>query len=429
MDAALSLERHGPLGRFDAPVEAEYRRWFEQRVLPLAIAMVLASLTAWILAPFSILLSDARGVDRGWAFGVCWGINVPVLTIGTWWLLRNGGRALVTLGTLAIALTAADSLLVLGGATDATAFVFLAAGIFYGMLAPMVQLPFVQTLALAVPIFALSLVLWARQPDAAWDINQSLVIITMGISVLLMAPAMAWATERGLRGNFEDEKIIAHQRTLIRRYAPSSVVSRIELGDDTVDHPQRRKVTVFFSDVVGFTTMADRVDPEALAAIVNEYLGSLADLIEQHGGTLNEFAGDGVMAIFGAPDDLAPDDQVRAALAAAQDLQRLLPEWSKGWYQHGIVEDAKARIGINTGTVSVGTFGSTVRATYTGIGLQTNIAARVQAQAEPGGILLSNTSWHLVKDTVPCEPRGQVMVKGVHFPIELYAPLIGSAGS
>ena len=128
------------------------------------------------------------------------------------------------------------------------------------------------------------------------------------------------------------------------------------------------------------------------------------------------------MAIFGAPDELDPAEQVLAALAAARELQRSLPEWSRDWYQHGIVEDAKARIGINTGTVSVGTFGSAVRATYTGIGLQTNIAARVQAEADPGGVLLSNTSWHLVKDEVPCEPRGQVMVKGVHFPIELYAP-------
>ena len=200
-------------------------------------------------------------------------------------------------------------------------------------------------------------------------------------------------------------------------------MSRIELGDTTVDTPQRRKVTVFSSDVVGFTTLADRVDPEALAEIVNDYLGALADLIERHGGTLTEFAGDGVMAIFGAPDDLDPADQVRAAIGAARELQHSLPEWSKGWYQHGIIEDAKARVGINTGTISVGTFGSAVRATYTGMGLQTNIAARVQAEAPPGGILLSNTSWHLVKDVVACEPRGEVMVKGVHFPIGLYAPL------
>jgi class 3 adenylate cyclase len=243
------------------------------------------------------------------------------------------------------------------------------------------------------------------------------------VSISLVGPALAFTNERDLRARFLDEMTIAHQRTLIRRYAPNSVVSRIEHGDTTVDHPQRRKVTVFFSDVVGFTALADRVDPEALADIVNDYLGELSELIERHGGTLNEFAGDGVMAIFGAPDELEPADQVLRALAAARELQLSLPTWSQSWYQHGIIEDAQARVGINTGTVSVGTFGSKIRATYTGIGLQTNIAARVQAEAPPGGILLSNTSWHLVKDTVTCEPRGEVMVKGVHFPIGLYSPL------
>jgi class 3 adenylate cyclase len=168
--------------------------------------------------------------------------------------------------------------------------------------------------------------------------------------------------------------------------------------------------------------LADRLDPEALAEIVNEYLGSVAQIVERHGGTLNEFAGDGVMAIFGAPEELEPREQVRSALEAAQELQRSLPVWSQRWYELGIDQDLQARIGINTGVVSIGTFGSAVRATYTGIGLQTNIAARIQAQCDPGSVLLSKTSWHLVSDTVSCQPRGEVEVKGVHFPIAMYEP-------
>jgi class 3 adenylate cyclase len=181
-------------------------------------------------------------------------------------------------------------------------------------------------------------------------------------------------------------------------------------------------VTIFFSDLVGFTTLADRLDPEALAEIVNEYLGSVAEIIQRYDGTLNEFAGDGVMALFGAPDELDPERQVLAALATARELQESLPVWSRRWYSLGITEDLRARVGISTGAVSVGTFGSSVRATYTGIGLQTNIAARVQASCEPGRILLSGTSWHLVKDVVPCVSRGEVAVKGVHFPIAMYEP-------
>ncbi|MEO6606208.1 MAG: adenylate/guanylate cyclase domain-containing protein, partial [Aeromicrobium sp.] len=104
------------------------------------------------------------------------------------------------------------------------------------------------------------------------------------------------------------------------------------------------------------------------------------------------------------------------------ELQRSLPEWSKRWFALGIDQDLRARIGINTGVVSIGTFGSAVRATYTGIGLQTNIAARIQTECTPGSVLLSKTSWHLVSDTVACQPRGEVEVKGVHFPIAMYEP-------
>lgn len=299
---------------------------------------------------------------------------------------------------------------------------FALAATFFGLLAPLIQLSFRLTLLIGVLVTcAGGLGLGFADSHTGQDVALALTFIPL--STLFVGPAMAFANERDLRARYVRERLIEHQRHLIRRYAPSTVVSRIEHGDDSIDQPQRRRVTAFSSDVVGFTAMADRIDPEALAHIINDYLGAVSDLIERHGGTVTEFAGDGVMAIFGAPDETAPAEQVRSAISAAQELQRSLVDWSRDWYAHGTVEPTNARIGINTGVVSVGTFGSAIRATYTGIGLQMNIAARVQAEAEPGGILLSNTSWHLVKDVMVCEPRGEVMVKGVHFPIELYSPL------
>jgi class 3 adenylate cyclase len=99
-----------------------------------------------------------------------------------------------------------------------------------------------------------------------------------------------------------------------------------------------------------------------------------------------------------------------------------LAELNHTWFHLGIEQPLKVRIGINTGVLSVGTFGSVGRGTYTAIGLQMNIAARIQAQCEPGSTLLSSSSWHLVKEKVPCEPLGEVTVKGVHFPISIYSP-------
>jgi class 3 adenylate cyclase len=422
MDNSGSLERHGPLGRFGSQGESAFQAWYIQRFRPLGVAMASASILAWIVNP--LLLTLYMDTDHAVAvFFVCWGVNIPALLAGIAYLRRPEPRWAIAVGTSLVILTAVDTIAVLlrwVPGLEPTAYAVAAT--FYGLLAPIVQLPFRLTVLTGVLITTageLSLLLATEGIDQ----NVLLALVFIPVSALVIGPAMAFANERELRIRFANERVIENQRRLIRRYAPSSVVSRIELGDSSVDHPQRRRVTVFSSDVVGFTAMADRIDPEALAHIINDYLGAVSDLIERHGGTVTEFAGDGVMAIFGAPEESEPVDQVSGAIDAARELQASLAVWSREWHQHGTIEPTSARIGINTGVVSVGTFGSAIRATYTGIGLQMNIAARVQAQAEPGGILLSNTSWHLVKDQVACESRGEVIVKGVHFPIELYEPV------
>lgn len=381
-----------------------------------------ASIVGWLIAPVLLAVyTDTRHEVA--VFLVCWAVNIPALVAGVLYMRRPEPIRAITVGTSLVVLTAVDTiavLLPLVPGLDAMAFAMAAT--FYGLLAPIVQLPFRMTLLTGVLITAageLSLFLRAGSVDP----NVLLATVLIPLSTLVIGPAMAFANERDLRTRFVNEQVIERQRQLIRRYAPSSVASRIELGDNSVDLPQRRRITVFSSDVVGFTAMADRIDPEALAQIINDYLGAVSDLIERHGGTVTEFAGDGVMAIFGAPEESDPVHQVSSAVGAARELQSSLADWSRGWHQYGTVEPTSARIGINTGVVSVGTFGSAIRATYTGIGLQMNIAARVQAQAEPGGILLSNTSWHVIRDRIACEPRGEVMVKGVHFPIELYEPV------
>jgi class 3 adenylate cyclase len=381
-----------------------------------------ASIAGWLLFPIlqTVFLESDHVVA---VFVVAWGVNIPALLAGILYLRRPDPRWAIAVGTSLVILTAVDTIAVmlpwLPGLDPA---VFAVVATFYGLLAPTVQLPFRMTLLTGLLITAAGGVGLTAGTDAV-DQNVIAGLAVVAFAALIIGPAMAFANERDLRIRYVNERTIEYQRQLIRRYAPSSVITRIEVGDDSVDRPQRRRITVFSSDVVGFTAMADRIDPEALAHIINDYLGSVSDLIERHGGTVTEFAGDGVMAIFGAPEEAEPIDQVRSAIDAARELQTSLTVWSRAWHEHGTVEPTSARIGINTGVVSVGTFGSAIRATYTGIGLQMNIAARVQAQAEPGGILLSNTSWHLIKDQISCEPRGEVMVKGVHFPIEIYEPV------
>ena len=253
----------------------------------------------------------------------------------------------------------------------------------------------------------------------------AMLLTTVPLVVRALPPSLKRACAR----QFAAERTIARQQDqlqasqrLLRRYAPSAVAGRIESGDaSAVGQPQRLRVTALSSDVAGFTALADQIDPESLSQIINEYMATMSDVVESQGGVVTEFAGDGLMAIFGAPEAFEPEEQVRRALSAATAMHARLADLNKTWFRLGIEQPLQVRIGINTGMLSVGTFGSDGRATYTAIGLQMNVAARIQAQCEPGGILLSSASWHLVNDTVECDSLGEVTVKGVHYPISIYA--------
>jgi class 3 adenylate cyclase len=223
------------------------------------------------------------------------------------------------------------------------------------------------------------------------------------------------------------EAALQRNQQLIRRYLPRALADQIIAGRELdVIKPQRRRVTVLFSDIVGFTDLADRVEPEVLTQVINEYMAAMSEIVDDHQGTVNEFIGDGLMALFGAPEPLEPEVQARQAIRAAQAMQARLPELNPHWRKLGLGTALQIRIGINTGMASVGSYGSEGRMTYTAIGLQTNIAARIQAHCEPGGILISEATYHLVEGDIDCAPKGEIECKGVHFPIRTYAPASGA---
>ena len=234
------------------------------------------------------------------------------------------------------------------------------------------------------------------------------------------------------RRSFRQSQIIGAQREelsrsrdAIRRYVPPAVAEHIVGGDLAgIDVPVRRRLTVLFGDMVGFTTLADRVEGEVLTQVINEYISTMSQIVHDHGGTITEFAGDGLMVIFGAPEELDPEDQVLNAVRAARAMQAHFPVLNDAWSRSGAGDSLAMRIGINTGVLSVGSFGSGSRVTYTAIGMQANVAARIETHCEPGGILLSDSSWHLVKHRIDCDPRGEVICKGVHYPVKVHAPKV-----
>jgi class 3 adenylate cyclase len=126
------------------------------------------------------------------------------------------------------------------------------------------------------------------------------------------------------------------------------------------------------------------------------------------------------MIFFGAPQATSDRDHALRAVRMALEMQRRMLELKGSWGQRGIRKPFRARIGINTGHASVGDFGSPGRKTYSAIGVQTNIAARIQAHCEPGRVLISDSTWALVREDIPCTDKGELQLKGVHYPVRVY---------
>jgi len=158
--------------------------------------------------------------------------------------------------------------------------------------------------------------------------------------------------------------------------------------------PEPRLITILFSDIVGFTQMSNTLRSRRVAELLNEYLAAMTKAIFDSGGTVDKFVGDAVMALFGAPEELTPNEQVRRAIAAARQMLLSLQELNKRWLEQGIVGEngvpaLRFRCGIHQGTAVVGMFGGPDRSDYTAIGPSVNIAARLQEATEPNTVLIS----------------------------------------
>jgi GAF domain-containing protein/class 3 adenylate cyclase len=177
--------------------------------------------------------------------------------------------------------------------------------------------------------------------------------------------------------------------SVLRRFLPPTLVERAASGELALDlRPEPRMVTVLFSDIVGFTQLSNTLRSRRVAELLNEYLTSMTRAIFDNGGTVDKFMGDAIVAIFGAPEELTPNEQVKRAIASARQMYRLLDELNARWEEQGIGR-VRFRCGIHQGTAVVGMFGGSERADYTAIGPSVNIASRLQEAAEPGSILVS----------------------------------------
>jgi adenylate cyclase len=177
--------------------------------------------------------------------------------------------------------------------------------------------------------------------------------------------------------------------SVLKRFLPPSLVNKAATGELSLDlRPEPKLVTILFSDIVGFTQLSNTLRSRRVAELLNEYLDYMTRAVFTNGGTVDKFMGDAVLAMYGAPEELTPNEQVKRAIGTARQMHRYLNELNQRWREQGIPE-IQFRCGIHQGTAVVGMFGSSERADYTAIGPTVNIASRLQALAEPNSILVS----------------------------------------
>jgi adenylate cyclase len=178
-----------------------------------------------------------------------------------------------------------------------------------------------------------------------------------------------------------------HVRDTFARFVPEAVVADVLERIDEEDlrfGGVRRECTVLFSDLRGFTSFAEELEPERVIEVLNRYLGAMSDAIMEEGGTLVAFMGDGIMAVFGAP--IGQDDHADRALAAAREMLKVrLPEFNEWLRGEGLGDGFQMGIGVNSGTVMSGQVGSEKRIEYTAIGDTTNTAARLEGMTKGSG--------------------------------------------
>ncbi len=205
-------------------------------------------------------------------------------------------------------------------------------------------------------------------------------------------------------------------------YTPKFLADKILKGRSSLEG-ERKLVTVLFTDVAGYTTMSEKLDPEEVHQIMDGCFRILMDEIHRFEGTVNQFTGDGIMALFGAP--VSHEDHAQRACHAALAIQRTIGEYGhKMKRDRGI--DFRMRIGLNSGPVVVGSIGNDLRMDYTAMGDTTNLASRIQGLAEPGTILAAADTYRMVREFFEFQPLGKTAIKGREESVEAYRLLKAS---
>jgi adenylate cyclase len=233
----------------------------------------------------------------------------------------------------------------------------------------------------------------------------------------LLAEVAAWNTELERRVAEQVQEV--ERFSVMRRFVPPQLVEAMEAGGSSMLHSHRAEITVLFCDLRGFTSFAERAEPEDVMAVLREMHDAVGPVIFEQGGTLSQFTGDGMMVFFNDPIPCADPERraVTLGLAMRNETERLAEEWKRRGH------DLRLGVGIATGYATCGQIGFEGRFEYTAIGTVVNVAARLCGQADGGEVLAAERVVVALADAVVSEPAGEVELKGMTRPVAIHRVL------
>ena len=241
------------------------------------------------------------------------------------------------------------------------------------------------------------------------------------VTELFRAMAGDGAGGAGLADEFRRMHAAVVEQTVSRNtlasFVPQQLADRLAAHPESAIEPQEVEVTVLFSDIRGFSTIAERLGAREVASVVGRHLSAMAEVVTAHGGTIDKFQGDAVMAVFGAPEPLA--DHAERALQCAVAMQARQAELNAEGWDVVTLPEMGVGIGVNTGQVIAGTVGGGGRLEYTVVGDAVNVASRLQGEAE-GGEIVATASTVSAAPSIACEPIGPRHVKGREEAVEVF---------
>jgi adenylate cyclase len=242
----------------------------------------------------------------------------------------------------------------------------------------------------------------------------------------VVAPTLAAVLGYGVTVVVEFIQEQRERRRLARFFSPAVVKEIVRHKDDAHLGSSRRLLTVLFSDIRGFTSMSERLPPEQVAELLSDYLTELTEVVFRHGGTVDKYVGDCIMALYNVPFE--QPDHAAQAVRTAIEFQERTRAISERWEARTGVQILNG-VGINTGEAVVGTLGSRQRLEYTAIGDTVNLAARLESITKDfhSPIIVSESTYTLLDNKFPARALGEVAVKGKERPVRIYAVLTANS--